>query len=276
MTGAAVRALPMRVEARRMYLRPACAVIVVLAAAFPLIPLLLTYVGSTQSVVGAQGVTAAAGNSGLSFTTFALLLASQIVTPAVAAYFFGESVARDSEWGALRGLVVAGVTRGRLLTVKATCAGVATCLAVLACATVSLLLGLSAHGTGALAVPGSESIAFAEGLGRVALMVVTMLACNSWIAALAFLLSTWSHGNPLTAVGGPLMVLLTSHLMGTFPGLGYARDFLPTRSYDTWLAWAYAPVRTDILAWGVFVPMLYATVFGILAVVVFQTRDING
>lgn len=270
-----VRSLPWRVEVRRMYQRPACRIVLVLTCAFPALPLLLTYVGSTQAVIGAQDVTTVAGSSGLSFATFALLLASQIVTPAVAAYFFGEAIARDAEWGTLRALIVAGTTRGRILRVKILCALGATSLVVLGCALISVLAGVIWFGAGTLDVPGNPSIAFAEGLARVGLMALTMLICNAWIAALALLLSAWSRGNPLTAVGAPLMVLLTSHLLATFPGLGYARDFLPTRSYDTWLVWAYEPVPTDVLAWGVFVPLLYATVFGVLAVVTFQTRDIG-
>lgn len=267
--------LPVRVEVRRMYRRPACALILVLAIVFPLLPLALTTVGSTQTVLGARDVTTTAGSSGLSFTTFALLLAGQLVTPTVAAYFFGESVARDAEWGTLRGLIVTGTSRGRLLRVKVLCAGLATCLVAVLCTVSSVVVGIVAYGAGTLDVPGNSSIDFGPGLGRVALMTMTMVLCNAWIGALALLLSVWSRGNPLTAVGGPLMVLLVSHLLGTFPGLGYARDFLPTRSHDTWMVWAYDPVRTDILSWGVFVSLLYAAIFGLLAVIVLQTRDVG-
>ncbi|WP_018157699.1 ABC transporter permease [Demetria terragena] len=267
--------LQVRVEARRMYRRPACALVLVLAAAFPLLPLLLAAVGSTQTVLGSQEVTAFAESSGLSFTTFTFLLAGQLVVPTVAAYFFGESLARDAEWGSLRSLIVAGASRGRILEVKALCAAAATGVVIVGCAVTTLAVGVLFYGSGSLDAPGNSSIAFGPGVGRVGLMVLTMLLCNLWIAALAFLLSAWSHGNPLTAVGGPLMVLLISHLLGTFPGLGYARDFLPTRSHGTWMVWAYDPVPTDILSWGVFVSVLYAALFGIAAVVAFQTRDIS-
>jgi len=146
--------------------------------------------------------------------------------------------------------------------------------AILLLPVVALLVGALAYGTGNLVTPTGESLTFATAAGRVLLGAVYIAVHLIWVAALAMLLSV-STDAPLGAVGGAVMTSIVSQILDQITALEDLRNVLPTHYGNAWAGLLSQQVDWGDMTRGVFSAVLYAAVFGALAVWRFGRKDVT-
>lgn len=272
---APARTLRVRVELRRQLTRPSIRLVLAAMALLPCALAASVATGKLQVSVDAEFLSGIAAQSGANFVLFALFSGSQLGLTLMVAYVFGESVAREAHWSYLPVLLTIPVRRGTLLRQKAIACALVCVLGLLVFTLVSAALGLVLYGAGPLVPVSGPHIPLAEMTWRFVAMVCYIAVYLSWIGALAILLSVLADDNVVVAFGGTVTVTLLSHLFGGLPTLRSLRSFLPTRNFDAWVVFADADVDWVRLQWGVFISLLYAALFGLLAYGVFAGKDVR-
>jgi ABC-2 type transport system permease protein len=211
--------------------------------------------------------------SAANFTLFTLFASSTFLLVVVVALFCGDTVASEASWGSLRYLLAAPVPRGRLLRQKLLVALGYSAFALVLLPTVAMIAGTFAFGWGPLETPLGEEIAPWAAVGRIALAVGYIGVSLLMVGSLAFLLSVLTDA-PLGAVGGAVMLYITSNILDSVEALGELRVVLPTRYNLAWLGAISSPVQTDEMVKGGISVLLYGTLFLALAWRRFSRKDI--
>ena len=268
------RALPLRVELHRQFARRGVQLMFAGLVALPCVLAAAIGAGKSGVAVNAELLTAVAASSAGNFTVFTLVAGSQFGLVLMAAYLLGEAVARESQWLHLRVLLTVPVPRRQLLWRKFVACMIVCVAGLLTYTVVSVGLGLVLYGSGPLTPVSGAAVPASELMWRIPVMVGYLLFYLLWIGALALFLSVLAVDNPVAAIGGTIVVTLTSHLLGGIPTLGGLRGILPTRNYDAWLALTRADVDWFGMRWGVFLSLFYTGAFLLLAYVRFVTKDV--
>lgn len=224
---------------------------------------------ATRGISLVDVATASAAN----FTLFTLFASSTFLLVVVVALFCGDTVASEASWGSLRYLLAAPVPRGRLLRQKLLVALGYSAFALVLLPTVAMIAGTVAFGWAPLETPLGEEIAPWAAVGRIALAVGYIGVSLLMVGTLAFLLSVVTDA-PLGAVGGAVMLYITSNILDSVEALGELRVVLPTRYNLAWLGSLSSPVQTDEMVKGGISVLLYSTLFLALAWRKFSRKDI--
>ena len=269
------RALKVSVEVRRQMSRTSIRVVLIAIALLPIALAASVVRGKFEVSLDAQYLGGIATESGANFIVFALFTGSQLAMPLLVAYVFGEAIAREAQWSYLPVLLSTPLGRGQLLRQKAIAGALICLLGLVIFALVSAVFGIVFFGAGPLIPISGPHIPLAQMPWRFAAMLGYIACYLTWIAALALLLSVLADGNAAISVGATMAITLVSHLFGGLATLGRSRGFLPTRNFDAWTDLANTPLELLRLDWGVFLSLLYAGVFGVLAYGSFAARDVR-
>jgi ABC-2 type transport system permease protein len=226
-----------------------------------------------DSSTGGVSLVDVATSSAANFTLFTLFASSTFLLVVVVALFCGDTVASEASWGSLRYLLAAPVPRARLLRQKLLVALGYSAFALVLLPTVALVAGAVAFGWDPLSTPIGEQIPPWAAVGRIGLAVGYIGVSLLMVASLAFLLSVTTDA-PLGAVGGAVMLYITSNIMDSVEALGELRAVLPTRYNLAWLGAISSPVQTDDMVKGCISALLYSTLFLALAWRRFTRKDI--
>ncbi|MGQ0575640.1 MAG: ABC transporter permease [Pseudonocardia sp.] len=266
--------LPLRVELVRQLRRRRTQVAFGLTALLPVLLWVAFELADDGPPTSSLNLVDLAKGSAANFAVFALFASAGFLLVVVVALFFGDTVASEASWSSLRYLLAAPIPRARLLRQKAIVAGVLSLATILLLPVVSLLVGALAYGTGNLVSPTGESLTFATAAGRVLLGALYIAVHLAWVAALAMLLSV-STDAPLGAVGGAVMVSIVSQILDQITALEDLRDYLPTHYANEWANLLAQQVDWGDMTRGVLSAVLYAAVFGALAVWRFARKDVT-
>lgn len=266
--------LPLRVELVRQLKRRRTQVAFGLVALLPVILWIAFELADDGPPTASLNLVDLAKGSAANFAVFALFASAGFLLVVVVALFFGDTVAAEASWSSLRYLLAAPIPRARLLRQKAIVAAGLSLAAILLLPVVALLVGALAYGTGNLVTPTGESLTFATAAGRVLLGAVYIAVHLVWVAALAMLLSV-STDAPLGAVGGAVMTSIVSQILDQITALEDLRDVLPTHYGNAWAGLLSQQVDWGDMTRGVFSAVLYAAVFGALAVWRFGRKDVT-
>lgn len=269
---AAGRALPLRVEVARQLSRRRTRWVGVLVVALPLLLVGAFALGGEDD--GGTSFVDLATSSAVNFAVFALLAASGFLFVVLVALFAGDTVAAEASWSSLRYLLAAPVGRRRLLAVKAVVAAVSSTLGIVAFIAVCLLVGAVAYGWGPLTSPLGDALGAWEALGRLGLATAYVVVQLSWVGALAFWLGTRTDA-PLGAVGGAVLANILSAILASITALGDLRAWLPTYDAGAWTALLQPAVVWDDMVRGLSTALVLTVVFGVLAVVGFERKDVT-
>ena len=266
--------LPLRGELVRQLKRRRTQVAFGLVALLPVILWIAFELADDGPPTASLNLVDLAKGSAANFAVFALFASAGFLLVVVVALFFGDTVAAEASWSSLRYLLAAPIPRARLLRQKAIVAAALSLAAILLLPVVALLVGALAYGTGNLVTPTGESLTFATAAGRVLLGAVYIAVHLIWVAALAMLLSV-STDAPLGAVGGAVMTSIVSQILDQITALEDLRNVLPTHYGNAWAGLLSQQVDWGDMTRGVFSAVLYAAVFGALAVWRFGRKDVT-
>ncbi|MGH3967405.1 MAG: ABC transporter permease [Mycobacterium sp.] len=269
------RTLRVSVEIARQLSRPSIRTVLVAVAILPCALAASLVNGKFDVSFSSHYLSGIATQSGANFLVFALFVGSQLAIALLVAYVFGEAVTREAQWSYLPVLLTTPVRRGQFLRQKAIACSVVCLIGLAIFAGVSAVVGFASFGAGPLAPVSGPHIPLGQMWWRFAVMLGYIACYLSWVGALALLLSVLAGNNSVIAVGGTVAITLLSHLFGGLPTFGLVRGFLPSRNFDAWTVLANADVDWLRVQWGVFLSLLYAGCFGLLAYGVFAERDIH-
>ncbi|MFJ5633585.1 ABC transporter permease [Streptomyces goshikiensis] len=274
----ASRTLPLRVEALRQWRRRRTLVMGGVLAALPFILMTAFAVG------GGPGGGPNGGNgritlidtataSGANFAATCLFVSAGFLLVVPVALFCGDTVASEASWSSLRYLLASPVPRARLLWSKLVVALGFSLAAMVLLPAVALAAGTAAYGWGPLKLPAGGSLAAAETVPRLALVVAFVFVSQLVTAGLAFWLSTRTDA-PLGAVGGAVGLTIVGNVLDAVTALGSWREFLPAHWQFAWADALQPHLEWGGMVKGAAVSVSYALVLFALAFRGFARKDI--
>ena len=270
------RTLRLAVELRRQFARRRTLGVVVLMVALPLLLITALQLGASEDAGENNRINLVdvATASGLNFTLFVLFATTGFFLVVVYALFFGDTVASEAQWGALRYTLATPVPRMRLLRQKWLAALVLSVGALLTLTAVSVLAGSIAFGFGAIETPVGVTLSQGEGFVRLAGMLGYLAVHLLVVGTLAFWFSTITDA-PLAAVGGAVFTMFVFAILDQVEQLGSLRDWFPTAGEFAWTDLLQTPVTDGDLFRGVIQSLVYAAVFTALGFRHFARRDVT-
>lgn len=258
-------------ETRWVLRRPRTLVVL---AVFALMPVLIA-LGVVLSTRGRGGglVSDVAGN-GLVLPVVTMILALALLLPLAVAMAAADAIAGESASGTLRSLLLAPVSRLRLIVMKAYGVMVVATLATVLIAVVGVLAGLVVVGVpdGGLVTLSGTTIGLGDALGRVALVAVFTIGQLAAVGAIALAVSAYSD-HPLVVLATVLGTLIVFGVLAVIPALSWLQPYLLTSG---WAASADAlrdPLPLGSLLAGSGRALCYVALGGGLAVYRMLRRD---
>ncbi|MDO5711464.1 MAG: ABC transporter permease [Micrococcales bacterium] len=207
------------------------------------------------------------------FAVFCIFAASDFLLVILAALFAGDAIPAEASWSSLRYLLVAPVSRARLLTSKLTVALASTALAAALLPAWALLVGGVAYGWAPFTSPAGVGLDWGDFLPRLVLATAAVAITLVQVVGIALLIGTLSDA-PLGAVGGAVLVTIVSSILDTIDALGDLRHALPMHYSRAW-AGALAP---DIAWTNIQLSALWSLIYGVITIAVaywwFRRKDI--
>jgi ABC-2 type transport system permease protein len=270
------RTLRLVVELRRQFARRRTLGVLALMVALPLLLIAALQLGAGEDAGENTRINLVdvATSSGLNFTLFVLFATTGFFLVVVYALFFGDTVASEAQWGALRYTLATPVPRMRLLRQKWLAALVLSVGALLTLTAVSVLAGSIAFGFGPIATPVGVTLPQQEGFLRLAGMLGYLAVHLLVVGTLAFWFSTVTDA-PLAAVGGAVFTMFVFAILDQVEQLGSLRDWFPTAGEFAWVDLLQTPVEDGDLFRGVVQSLVYAAVFTALGFRAFARRDVT-
>jgi len=194
------------------------------------------------------GLFGASPYSALNHTMASLEFIAPLLLPIVVALLATATASADRDWGLLRYLYVAPVTRTRLLVTKLAATAIATGLAVACVLAAGLVAGTAIFGWHPFHVVGSANLAPGDAVTRALIASGYTLLCMLAMAALSFTLGLLlpRSAEALAAAIGFVVVASVINGQGTLNSIGVV---LPVHYWQYWVA-LFAPTGATGMALG--------------------------
>lgn len=217
----------------------------VMLGVFALLPVLIA-IGVAVSRGPGRGLVATVAGNGLVLPVVALTLALALLLPLAVAMAAADAIAGESAAGTLRGLLLAPVSRMRVLGTKAFGVLVVAALATLVVAVVGVIAGLLLVGgaPGSLVTLSGTTVGLGDALARVALVAAWTVGQLVAVGAVALAISTVTD-HPLVVLAAVLAGLIVFGVLGSVPALDWLQPWLLTSGWS-----AGADVLRDPLPLG--------------------------
>lgn len=277
----------LRAEVRWIFRRPRTLVVLALLAALPVITGIavnLTLDGGGAPVdAGPVGAGPGASDGGppifvtMATSAFVLPLGSlmtllMLMLPLTVAMASGDALAGEQSHGTLRGWLLAPVSRGRLLFVKAVGVLVVALVASGVVVTSGLVTGLVLAGTDGLVSMSGTELSIADVLWRLGVAVAWATLYLMAIGAVALAISA-STEHPMVVVVGVLGGLIVSVVLLQISALDWLHPYLLPSSLASLVDLIRDPVSFAGLADGAFRAGCYLVIGISLAYARLTTRD---
>ena len=203
----------------------------VMLGVFALLPVLIA-VGVALAGPG-RGLIAAIAGNGLVLPVAALTLALALLLPLAVAMAAADAIAGESAHGTLRALLIAPVSRLRLVGMKAFGVLVVATLATLVIAIVGVIAGLLVVGgaDGQLVTLSGTVVGLGGALARVALVVVWTVGQLAAIGAVALAISACTD-HPLVVLASVLATVTVFGVLSAVPALDWLQPWLLTTGWS--------------------------------------------
>ncbi|TQS43364.1 ABC transporter permease [Cryptosporangium phraense] len=179
------------------------------------------------------GLFGASPYSALNHTMASLEFAGPLLLPIVVGLLAATIASADRDWGVLRYLYVAPVTRTRLLLAKVVTVEIATATAVGSVLAAGLIAGSVIYGWHPFHRIGAPSLGAVDTLVRVLVAVGYVLLCMSAMAAIAFTLGLLLPRGAEALAVAIIFVVVASFLNGQ-ANLHVVAAVLPVHYWQSW------------------------------------------
>lgn len=219
-----------------------------------------------------EGVAALVANNGLILPVFVLLLCMVMLLPMLGAMWSADALAGEVSTGALRGLLIAPVSRVRLLAVKAFGVATLTAVAVAIVTIVGIIAGMTILGGDGLLTLSGNTLPFGQALGRIWLMAALVVIQVWGVAAVALAISAATE-HPLVVMAAALGGIIVFTILNNIPALDWLHPFLLTDGWDSLADVLRDPMPTDAITEGLLRAVCYIVIGYSLALARMSTKD---
>ncbi|MCF7551176.1 ABC transporter permease [Pseudonocardia sp. WMMC193] len=240
---------------------------------FALIPVLVA-VGVVVADRNGPGLIGAVAGNGLVLPIAALTLALALLLPLATAMAAADALAGEAAHGTLRGLLLAPVSRVRLVGVKAFGVLVVAAAAVLVIAVVGVLAGMVVVGSadGQMVTLSGTTLGFGAGVARVGLVAVWVVGQLAAVGAVALAVSSLTE-HPLVVLASVLGGLIAFGVLSAIPALDWLQPWLLTSGWTAATDALRDPVALDAMGSSTVRALCYAAIGLGITVWRMQRRD---
>jgi ABC-2 type transport system permease protein len=239
----------LRSEVVWIFRRPRTWIALALLAVVPIVIAIGVKVAGSHGGRGGGLMTDLVGN-GLVLPVAALTVTLALLLPLVGAMWAADALAGESSFGTMRGLLIAPVSRLRMLGVKAF--GVATAV-LAACALISvvgLITGLVLVGSQGMITLSGTTLSFGAALGRV-LIAMLWVTVQVWaVAAIALAVSACTE-HPLVVMAATVSGAIVFGVLTAIPSLEWLQPYLLTNQWAALADVLRDPMPTGALWHGI-------------------------
>lgn len=221
--------------------------------------------GDLMSAVAGNGIFL--GFAGLS-VEIALFL------PLAVAVLSGDAIAGEANQGTLRYLLIAPVSRGRLLLMKAVSLVIGGLVGATVVAVAGVVTGAVLFGVGPLTSLSGTSMGVGDGVLRLLLAVLYLAAGLGALAMIGLFISTLTE-QPIAATVATAMASTLLWILDAVPQLDWLHPWLLVDRWMSFLDLLRDPVFTDRIVAGLWVDAAYAAVFLSLAWLRLRNKDVT-
>nr|WP_042190040.1 ABC transporter permease subunit [Kibdelosporangium sp. MJ126-NF4]CEL19056.1 putative ABC transporter integral membrane protein [Kibdelosporangium sp. MJ126-NF4]CTQ95142.1 putative ABC transporter integral membrane protein [Kibdelosporangium sp. MJ126-NF4] len=263
----------LRSELRWIYRRPRTLILLGLLALYPI----LFGVGTqlVDAPIRANGdqsfVSAVAGNA-LILPVIVLSTTMVFFLPLGTTMTASDALAGEASHGTLRGLLLAPVSRVRLLAVKAFGVAVVSAAAAVMTALIAFVTGLIIAGPDSLVSISGATLPVGEGLWRVTVATGWVIVQMWAIGAIALAVSAATE-HPLLVLASVIGGLFVFGLLSRIPVLDWLHPFLITENWESIVDVLRDPMPLDGLTTGLLRAVCYIVIGYSLALARMVTKD---
>lgn len=208
------------------------------------------------------------------FTGFtAMLLALPLFLPLTVSVVAGDTIAGEAGLGTLRYLLIAPVSRARLLVVKYLGTLVFALTATFTLMIAGAAIGAILFPIGPVTLLSGDVIPIGEALGRMALVAVYTTVSMMGMLAVGLFISTLTT-IPVGAMSGVLIASGVSQILDNLPQLAFLHEWLFTHYWLDFSDILRQPIELSSMWSNLLLQLGYVAVFGALAYGRFTTKDI--
>jgi ABC-2 type transport system permease protein len=177
----------------------------------------------------------------------------------------------DRDWGVLRYLYVAPVSRSRLLGAKLAALAIATAAAVVVVLAAGVLIGLVVFGWHPFHLDDAVELGFGDAVGRILAAGGYTVLCMLSIAAIAFALGLLLPRGA-EALGASIAFVVVASILNAQSSLRAVAVVLPVHYWQNWVA-LFQPGSHAHLLGGAVAQLATVAVSCFVAVLVLRRRD---
>jgi ABC-2 type transport system permease protein len=263
----------LRSELRWIFRRPRTLILLGLLALYPILFGIGTQViDAPVRANGNQSIVAAVAGNGLMLPVIVLSTTMLFFLPLGTTMTASDALAGEASHGTLRGLLLAPVSRVRLLAVKAFGVAVVSMAATVMTALIAFVTGLIIAGPESLVSISGTTLPVGEALWRV-VIATSWVTVQMWaIGAIALAVSA-STEHPLLVMASVIGGLFVFGLLSSIPVLDWLHPFLITQSWDSIVDVLRDPMPWDGLVTGLLRAVCYIAIGYSLALARMVTKD---
>lgn len=203
----------------------------------------------------------------------AMILAIPLFLPLTIGVVAGDTIAGEASTGTLRYLLVAPVSRARLLLVKFFGAGAFVLAATFTLMITGIIIGVVLFPVGPVTLLSGDVISIPAALLRIFLVVIYVSISLLGLTSIGLFISTLTV-IPVGAMAATVVVSTVTQILGTLPQISAIHPYLI--SYY-WLGFADLlrnPMSLGSFASNALLQLAYIAIFGSLAYSRFTTKDV--
>jgi ABC-2 type transport system permease protein len=263
----------LRSELRWIFRRPRTLILLGLLALYPILFGIGTQViDAPVRANGDQSIVAAVAGNGLMLPVIVLSTTMLFFLPLGTTITASDALAGEASNGTLRGLLLAPVSRVRLLAIKAFGVAVVSMAATVMTALIAFVTGLIIAGPDSLVSMSGTTMSVGDALGRV-LVATLWVTVQMWaIGAIALAVSA-STEHPLLVMASVIGGLFVFGLLSSIPVLDWLHPFLITQSWDSIVDVLRDPMPSEGLITGLLRAVCYTVIGYSLALARMVTKD---
>jgi ABC-2 type transport system permease protein len=220
----------------------------------------------------ASGVAAIVADNGLVLPVFVLMLSMAMLLPLAGTMWSADAISGEAAAGGLRNLLLAPVSRVRLLAVKAVGIAVLCLVTVTIMGAVGLVAGMAILGGDQMLTISGTTLSFWPSIGRIALLVV-LVTIQVWAVAAVALAVSATTDHPLIVISSTLGGVILFTVLGAIPALDWLDPVLITTGWQDLADVVRDPMPVDGLTNGVLRAACYVLIGYSLALARMVTRD---
>jgi ABC-2 type transport system permease protein len=263
----------LRSELRWIFRRPRTLILLGLLALYPILFGIGTQViDAPVRANGNQSIVAAVAGNGLMLPVIVLSTTMLFFLPLGTTMTASDALAGEASHGTLRGLLLAPVSRVRLLAVKAFGVAVVSMTATVMTAVIAFVTGLLIAGPDSLVSVSGTTLPVGEALWRVVVATLWVTVQMWAIGAIAMAVSA-STEHPLLVMASVIGGLFVFGLLSQIPVLDWLHPFLITQSWDSIVDVLRDPMPWDGLVTGLLRAVCYIAIGYSLALARMVTKD---